>query len=262
MSTILEDASPSAPSGEEGLPSLTSVGKALAILDAFDGADPFLGVSDIARRAGLPKSTAFRLLLSLAEQGYVERRGVQYCLGTHLFELGNQVSWCRPRNLRETALPYMCELQNLTNRTVHLAVLDGCEVLYIEKVQGHKPVAAPTRVGGRVPARNTALGKAILAYSPDSAVERVLAANAVPRTRYSIASPRVFREELAEIRRSGYAFDREESKLGLTCVAAPILRSGEALAAISISGTVGDFDPDRIARRVRATADAIAAKLR
>ena len=245
----------------ESARSLTSVGKALAILDAFDGAASLIGISEIARRSGLPKSTAYRLVASLNEQGYVERRGVRYCLGKRLFELGNQVLWCRPRNLRDTALPYMCELFTLTQRTVHLAVLDETDVLYIEKLQAHEQPDVPTRVGGRVSARTTALGKAMLAFSPPSMVEAALRVPPALRTKYSIVVPEVFHQELAEVRRVGIAFDREEVRLGLTCVAAPILRRGTAVGAISISGPSGGFDPAAIARRTRTTADAIAAQL-
>jgi DNA-binding IclR family transcriptional regulator len=240
---------------------LTSVGKALAILDAFDGAAPHVGISEIARRCGLPKSTAYRLIASLEEQGYVERRGVRYSLGKRLFELGNQVSWCRPRNLRDTALPYLCELFSVTQRTVHLAVLDGTDVLYLEKLQAHEQPNAPTRVGGRVSARTTALGKAMLAFSPPATVEAALRVPPTLRTQYSIVLPKIFHSELTEVRRTRFAFDREEARLGLTCVAAPILRKGTAVGAISISGPPPAFDPAAVARRTREAADAIARKL-
>ena len=255
------DGGPVLAESAEDTRSLTSVGKALAILDAFDGAAALVGISEIARRSGLPKSTAYRLVASLAEQGFVERRGVRYCLGKRLFELGNQVSWCRPRSLRDTALPYMCELFSLTQRTVHLAVLDETDVLYLEKLQSHDQPNAPTRVGGRVSARTTALGKAILAYSPPAMVEEALRVPPTSRTKYSIVVPEIFYDELADVRRTGFAFDREEVRLGLTCVAAPILRKGTAVGAISVSGPSGGFDPNAIARRTRATADAIAAQL-
>jgi DNA-binding IclR family transcriptional regulator len=255
------DEGPSSVEAEESPRCLTSVGKALAILDAFDGAAALVGISEIARRSGLPKSTAYRLIASLEEQGFVERRGVRYCLGKRLFELGNQVSWCRPRNLRDCALPYMCELFSLTQRTVHLAVLDGTDVLYIEKLQGHDQPNAPTRVGGRVSARTTALGKAMLAFSSPATIEAALRVAPTLHTQYSIVLPEVFYQELAEVRRAGFAFDREEVRLGLTCVAAPILRNGMAAGAVSISGSSPGFDPVAVARRTRAIADAIAARL-
>lgn len=241
--------------------SLTSVGKALAILDAFEGAASVLGVSEIARRTRLPKSTAFRLLSSLEHRDYVERRGDRYCLGKRLFELGNQVSWCRPRNLRDTAVPYMCDLFGLTGKTIHLAVLDGTDVLYVEKLEGHDQPAAPTRVGGRVTARTTALGKAMLAYSDPAVIEATLSVPPTHPTPYTIVLPRLLLDELAAVRRSGVAIDREEVRLGLTCVAAPVLRRGQPVGALSVSGLSREFDPMAIAQRVQATANRIAAQL-
>lgn len=235
----------------------TSVGKALAILDAFDGAASMLGVSEVARRTALPKSTAYRLLSSLEANGYIERRGVYYALGRRLFELGNQVSWCRAGNLRETALAHMCDLHRFTSRTVHLAVLDGIDVLYVEKLQGRDRPFAPTRVGSRVSARTTALGKAILAFSPPKAVAAALLLPPCPRTPYSILSPDLFRQELQEVRRVGFALDREEARIGVTCVAAPIVRGDLAIAAISVTGAAHSFDPMSIAGRVRDAAAAI-----
>jgi DNA-binding IclR family transcriptional regulator len=235
----------------------SSVRKALTILDAFQGASSVLGVTEIARMTGLPKSTAFRLLTMIEAQGFVERRGSGYCLGRHLFELGNQVAWCRPRNLRDAALPFMCELHTVTQRVVHLAVLEGTDVLYLEKLQGHEAFSVPTRVGGRVAARTTALGKALLAYSHPDVVERALNTSPLLRTGFTIVIPRLFEEELDQVRRTGVAFDHEEVRLGLSCVAAPIMRRGEILGAVSLCGPTGQFDAVAVAPRVVATAKAI-----
>jgi len=258
--TMLSEA-PAAAIDESETRCLTSVGKALSILDAFDGSASLLGVSEVARKAKLPKSTAYRLLASLEAHGYVERRGVRYCLGKRLFELGNQVAWCRPGSLREIALPHLCDLHRVTSRTVHLAVLDGTDVLYVEKLQGHEQPGAPTRVGSRIAARTTALGKAMLAFSPPEAVALALTVSPSRRTPYTIESPQLFYRELGEVRRVGYAFDREEVRIGLTCVAAPIVRGGQAIAALSVSGAAHSFDPDSLARRVRSTATAITSSI-
>jgi DNA-binding IclR family transcriptional regulator len=235
----------------------SSVRKALTILDIFQGASSVLGVTEIARMTGLPKSTAFRLLTMIEAQGFVERRGSGYCLGRRLFELGNQVAWCRPRNLRDTALPFMCELYKATQRVVHLAVLEGTDVLYLEKLQGHDAGSIPTRVGGRVAARTTALGKAMLAYSHPDVVEQALNTSPLLHTGFTIVLPRLFEEELNQVRRTGIAYDREEVRLGLRCVAAPIFRRGEVLGAVSVCGLTGQFDPVAAAPRVIATAKAI-----
>lgn len=245
---------------EEGRPdeAVTSVGKALALLEVFAGSEDALGVSEVARRAGLPKSTAYRLLAVLEEWGLLEREGVRYCLGRRLFEWGNWVRDCWPRSLRDIALPYMADLFERTHETVHLAVLDGFEVLYIEKIYGHNQVRTPSRVGGRVDAYCSALGKAMLAFGSDQTLQQVVK-RLRPHTPYTIVVPDVFLQEVASVRKAGFAIDREEIAAGLTCVAAPICdERGRAFAAISISGLTGRFDPVQKASTVKQTANAIA----
>jgi DNA-binding IclR family transcriptional regulator len=242
----------------------TSVGKALALLEAFDQLDAYLGVSELARRTSLPKSTAFRLLAILEEHGLIERQGTRYCLGKRLFELGNRVPDCRPRALRDKALPFISELYELTHETVHLAVLDGADVLYVEKLFGRQQVKAPSSVGGRVPAYCSAIGKALLAWSGPTALEATLARGLAPRTGYTIVSPARLVDELALVRAQGVAFDREESNLGINCVAAPIItRNGRVVGGLSVCGGTGRFAPDEwveaVARAARGVGSTFAA---
>lgn len=237
----------------------TSIGKALALLEAFSGEVPSMGVSELARRAGVPKSTAHRLLCFLEGSGYVERVGTNFRLGRRLFELGNSIAFCRPRGLRDVALPYLTDLYERTHQVVHLAVLDGTDVLYLEKLFGHRQVRTPSHVGGRVPATCCGLGKALLAFGDPAAVDAAIAAGLRPRTPYTLASETLFRAELAHIRRDGVAYDREEVALGLTCVAAPIRKHGATIAAVSLAGPSGAFDPTQHAAAVRRAAVAIAA---
>jgi DNA-binding IclR family transcriptional regulator len=243
----------------------TSVGKALALLDAFENIDTSLGVSELARRTHLPKSTAFRLLAILEQRQLVERQGTRYCLGTRLFELGHRVSYCRPRSLRDSAVPFLSDLYELTHETVHLGVLDGTDVLYLEKLFGHQRVKAPSAVGARVPAYCSALGKALLAVSEPDATQAALARGLQPRTGYTIIAPTLFTQELDTVRtRGGIAFDREESSVGVNCVAAPIhARNGRLLGAVSVCGPTGRFNPHDYASSVlqvaRGIGNAIAA---
>jgi DNA-binding IclR family transcriptional regulator len=239
----------------------TSVGKALALLDALGSGAPFLGVSELARRTDLPKSTAYRLLACLEKAGYVDRRGTEYCLGRRLFELGNQIAYCRPSGLRDVALPYLSELYERTHHIVHLAVLDGVDVLYLEKLFGHDPTKSPSHVGRRVPAACCGLGKAMLAYSSPQAVRAVVAKGLERRTPYTIADAKLFLAELARIRDDGVAYDREEVALGLTCIAAPILKDERAVAAVSVSGPTSRFDPATMVNPVRRAASEIAQRL-
>ena len=234
----------------------TSVGKALALLDAFQDAGRAVGVTQLAATAGLPKSTAYRLLGILLESGLVERSGSRYCLGSHLFELGNAVPYCRPSGLREIASPHLMRLYEASHETVHLGVLDGTEVIYVERLCGRNPPAA-SRVGVRVPAEAAALGKVILAFSCREVVARVLARGLQRQSGYTIVEPQPFVEHLRAIRSAGVAFDREETFLGVACVAAPIFGpDGSAVAAVSVAGPTHRFQPDGLANQVRAvTAD-------
>ena len=238
----------------------TSIGKALALLDAFTEEMPSLGASELARRAGVPKSSAHRILLFLEANGYVERVGTNFRLGRRLFELGNHIAYCRPRGLRDIALPYLTDLYERSHQVVHLAVLDGIDVLYLEKLFGHRHVRTPSHVGGRVPATCCGLGKALLAFNGSGAVDQAIAAGLRPRTPYTLASETLFRADLAQIRREGVAYDRVEVAVGLTCVAAPVLKNGVAVAAVSVAGSSGEFDPTQHAAAVRRAALAIAAE--
>lgn len=222
----------------------TSVGKALALLEAFEHIDVSLGVSELARRTNMPKSTAFRLLAILEQRQLIERQGTRYTLGKRLFELGNRVSFCRPRSLRDIALPFLSDLYEITHETVHLAILEGTDVLYLEKLFGHQQVRAPSAVGGRVPAYCSAIGKALLALSGPEQVQSVLDRGLVARTGYTIVNQSTFTHELQKVRETGIAFDREESNIGVNCVAAPIItRTGRVVGAVSICGPTGRFSP-------------------
>lgn len=229
----------------------TAVGKALALLDAFDFVHMSMGVSELSRRTGIPKSSAFRLLAILEQRKLIERQGTRYILGQRLFELGNRVSFCRPRSLRDLALPFLSDLYELTHETVHLAILEGTDVLYLEKLFGHQQVRAPSAVGGRVPAYCSAIGKALLSASDKEKIEEVLKSGLTPRTGYTIVDSSMFLEELQLVRTKGIAFDREESKIGVNCVASPILsRAGRLVGAVSICGPTGRFSPNACAGAV------------
>ncbi|MGY1806976.1 IclR family transcriptional regulator [Blastococcus sp. SYSU D00669] len=240
----------------------SSVGKALSLLNAFIGANnEVLGVSEIARRAGVAKSTAHRLLAVLEGHGLVERAGDGWLLGAHLFRLGNTVAMCRPHRLRDRALPYMQALHIATQAMVNLGVLHGPQVLYIEKLAARGGLESPARVGGCMPIYCTAIGKAMLAFSPDDLFDSVVAAGMPGRTTQTITSPDVLRQELVQIRRTGFAIDRQESKVGMACVAAPILRDGRPVAGLSVSVDIRRGLPQQFVPRLLRTAGLIAARL-
>lgn len=219
-----------------------SVLRALQLLDVFTGDQPVLGVSEIGRRAGIPTSTVHRLLSHLVKGGFVAKDGSSYLLSEKLFELGNQVAHSRPRGLRDVAAPFLGELFGATRLTTHLAVLDGPQVVLVDKVVGLSTHMARTVVGGRYPAVCTALGKAILAFQSEDAVQAVIAAGMPRRTRFTLTRPADLLQELAQTRTTRLAYDREEATLGQTCVATPILRNGVAVGAISLSGAANSYD--------------------
>ncbi|MGY4713008.1 IclR family transcriptional regulator [Mycolicibacterium sp. CBM1] len=213
-----------------------AIDKAFSLLVAFgDDASTGLGVSELARRTSLSKSTAFRVLGMLERNAMVERVGKNYRLGSRLHELGRGVYAPGQDRLRDVLLPYLTELFEMTKQTVHLATLHGSDVLYLAKLYGHRTIAAPSRIGGRLPATCTAIGKVLLASDADAAAAAL--AGPLPRlTPRSIVDPGRMAQELTAIRRDGIATDVEESRLGVQCVAAPVLgRNGKPVAALSVS---------------------------
>jgi DNA-binding IclR family transcriptional regulator len=214
----------------------TSAGKTLALLDAFSGQFTVLGVTALATRAGIPKSTAHRLLNVLVACDYVRRVGDRYCLTERIFEVGNQVRSCRPSGIRELAMPYLGDLFAQTRQTVHLAVLSGTDVLYLDKISGSDAARCPTSVGCRRPAYATALGKALLAFGESEDVDLNLQVPFRRFTPHTMVTADQFQRSIERVRDDGVATDHEELRRGVNCIAAPILdlRSGRSLAAISL----------------------------
>ncbi|MGW4124508.1 IclR family transcriptional regulator [Nocardia sp. NPDC004711] len=238
--------------------SSTSVAKALALLSSFTPHHLTMGVTEIARRANLPKSTAHRLLSVLVEWEMITKRGTEYSPGGRLTELAALSAQPDTQDLRRVALPYLLDLYEMTHETVNLCVLVGDDVLYVEKIHGHNCVNSPALVGVRLPAANTAVGKALLAFSETVVVDRA-ARNLRPATSSSISSPAQLDRELAAIRRTGIAYDRQETRPGLSCIAAPVRSwSGTVVAAVSISGSVQRFQPATAAPAIRTAAAGIA----
>ncbi|MGW0003661.1 IclR family transcriptional regulator [Nocardia grenadensis] len=215
---------------------MTSVAKALQLLSAFRKARADLSLSELARRAEVPKSTAFRLLAELEQSGFVARNGTKYRLGVSCFELGARYSMCRPQGLRDSAIHFLSHLHTSTGLTAHLAVLDGPEILYVEKVQGPRAPLVLTMPGQRNPASCTALGKALLAFAEPEETSTALDAGLPRATPHSITDRSRFVSELERVRRAGVAYDRQEFRRELVCVSAPIIVHGALEAAVSVSG--------------------------
>lgn len=227
--------------------------RAFSLLEVIGSDGTSVGLAELARRAGLPKATAYRLANQLIDLHVLERAGQEYQLGLKLFELGNSVT--RQRELREAALPFMEDLYEATHETIHLGVLDEIEVLYAEKIAGRRKCSVPTTLGIRKPLYCTGLGKAILANSGPRLLESVIQNGLLRRTRYTITDPHRLQVELKRAAESGVSYDREEYELGITCVGSPLLnRTGRAWAAISVTGPTTRFRPERTAAAVRTAA--------
>lgn len=239
----------------------SAVRKALALLDAFTPDAPELSIRELARRAGVARSTAHRLAGELVEWGALERTEHGVRLGVKLFELGSLSP--TPVTLREAALPYAHHLHEVTGLTVNVAIRQGHDIVYLEKISSRSLRVPHTRLGGRLRAHATGLGKAILAFSDPGVVEAVLGGGLEPLTPKTITDPDALRAELVRVREQRVAYDLEESEPGLFCVAAPILDArGRAIGAISVTGATAQAQAERYGPAVRTTALAIARALR
>ena len=213
---------------------LRSVTTALDVLECFV-ADAELGVSDIARRLGVAKSTAHRLLTALCSRGFCEKNPAtgQYRLGLHLYELG-RLTQARMQ-LTQSALPTLEELRRLTSHTVHLALPDGADVVHAERLEGTDGAAVMGSMGVRFLSHCTASGRAIAAYNGDFAQARRDAGFPLG-TRATIRNSNHWDQALRETRRSGVAVEHGEVVAGMSSVAAPICNvQGTAYAAVSIA---------------------------
>ncbi len=254
-----QDAAETAPEEAPGAPS--SLAKAFAVLDAFGPGRTTLSIREISRRSGVARSTVHRIVGELVEWGALERSTAGLQLGVKLFELGTLAP--SPATLREAGLPFAHHLHEVTGLTVNMAVREGLDIVYIEKITSRSLRVPHSRLGGRLDIHATGLGKAILAFSDITVLEEVLARPRKALTPKTIVDGDALRAELHRVRVDKIAYDVEESQLGLFCVAAPILGSrGEPLAAISVTGATELSQAQAFAPVVRTAALAIERSLR
>ncbi|XVQ13975.1 IclR family transcriptional regulator [Spirillospora sp. CA-255316] len=238
----------------------TYLHRVVTVLNAFRAEENAVGAAELARRTGLPRSTVHRIALTLVEEGLLERHGSGVRLGLRLFEIGQRVP--RQRALRDAALPYMSDLREATRQTVHLAVLEGREVVYVEILGSPGGPPMPSRVGGRLPAHATGVGKAILAFSPPEVARAVLDGGLPRLSERSTVAPGLLARELVGIRRAGVAYDHEESGQGVVCAASPVLGpGGEVLGALSVSGWSSRMRLDQVSPAVHTAALALSRTL-
>ncbi|MGW5106020.1 IclR family transcriptional regulator [Nocardia sp. NPDC004123] len=230
--------------------------KAVHLLQAFRPHGQTLTLTLLVAKTGLSKATVHRLAEELVELGLLERRPIGYRPGIGLFELGELVH--TKSNMRTVALPFMEDLYETTRATVHLAVPDGKEVVYAEKLQGHNSIEIPTRVGGRLPMTCTAGGKALLAHADAATLKSVLSHPLRRLTNQSVTDPNVLHEQLSQIRATGLAKDHEGTTLGASCLAVPIFVEGIARGALSVSMPSDQLVEPNLAPALRAVGFAFA----
>jgi DNA-binding IclR family transcriptional regulator len=238
------------------------LGKAQLLLGAFESGAYQLGLTDLSRRSGVPKASAHRLAQELVEWGLLERRGETYQLGLRMFELGQRVP--ASAVLRAVARPAMADLFAATRATIHLAVLDGGHVLFLEKVAGEANIHSHSRVGGRLPAPGTATGKVLLstAPDPDEHLDQFRRSGLPHLTSRTVASVEDLRKQLVAVRAQGFAIEIEETMPGVGSLAVPVTGADGAVhAAVSTTAPVARLVPRRLLPELRSAAATIARAL-
>jgi IclR family acetate operon transcriptional repressor len=223
---------------------IRAVERAIAILKAFSPATPVLGVTELARTLKLHKSTVHRLLATLEQSGFVTQDPAhgRYRLGLPLFELGSLV--VNSMELQHVARPYLEDAHRACGETVHLAILDEWDVVYIDKIESIHQVRMHSQVGRRAPAHCTGLGKALLAGLPAGALDQFIQRRGLRGyTSRTITAPEVLRNHLALVRQRGHAIDGGEHEELIRCAAAPIIdHTGQVVAAASIAAVGVDVE--------------------
>lgn len=238
---------------------IQSVDRAWQILEHLAARGGCAGLSELARDMGLSRSTVHGLLATMQSHGVVAQDADRnYILGIKLFELGNKA--VSRLDLRNLAGPALQRLVNQFQETVHLVLNDGLEVVYIDKRESSQSIQIVSRIGQRLPAYCTAVGKVMLAYKTESDLDRLLeGAELRPMTRFTITDKQKLKAHLREIRKQGYALDQEEIAEGLRCVAAPIWDySNQVVAAMSIAGASVRMTDEKMQRATQAILQAAA----
>jgi DNA-binding IclR family transcriptional regulator len=215
----------------------------LAVIAAFDDRHRSLGLTELARRAGVPVPTAHRLLGELVAGGALARRGDgRYVVGRLLWEAGLLAPI--EGRLTQVAEPFLYDVYAATLATVHLAVRDGDQVLYLQRLAGRASVPIVSTVGSRLPMHCTGVGKVLLAHAPGEVQERVVA-GLVRITRHTITSPVVLRRQLERVRHDGIATTAEEMSMGACSLAVPVVKASDDAVAAAIGVVVPTLKRDR-----------------
>jgi DNA-binding IclR family transcriptional regulator len=234
--------------GATKTPSVSSVKRALSIIETLAHAHKGMGVSGVSRKIHAPKSSTHTILLTLERGGFLQRdeQTGQYVLGLKILSLGSL--HLGRTDVREQARRYLLNLVELTDLTAHLAILDGDQLVYVDKVDSPGLVKMNTWVGRNIDAHCTALGKALLANLPAGRLDELYKSKTLSRrTAKTIVSRDALAREMQRIRVRRYAVDDEECGTGVRCVGSSVFdREGKAIAAIGLSGTTAQVSRTKL----------------
>lgn len=205
--------------------------RALSVLAAFENSAGALSVGRIASRSGLPRSTTYRLVHELEDWGGLDKTADgKYQVGMRIWELGQLAG----RRLRDRAHPFLQDLFDLTHENVHLAVREGTQTLYIDKIYGSRKLPMISRVGGRLPMHSTAVGRVMLAAQPQWFIDAYLERELEAPTSMTVTDPAQLRQAIDEVVRTGISVTIEQMRVGACSIAIPVMVDGEAIAAVGL----------------------------
>jgi DNA-binding IclR family transcriptional regulator len=237
------------------------VDRALALLSAFDAAHPALTLGELSRRSGIPTSSTLRLAGRLQAWGALERGADgRFTVGLRLWEVASLAP--RARGLRQVAMPYLGDLEEVTRQHVLLAVREGGDAVLVERLSAHAAIPVLYQVGGRLPLHSTGVGLVLLAYADHDVQEEYLSRPLLHEPERVPVSEAALRRTLADVRREGLAHFRRKVPQPLVSVAAPVFDAQDRLAAaLSVVVPEERADARLLGPAVRTAARAISREL-
>lgn len=242
------------------------IDRAFDIIEILSFEKDGLGVTEIGTRLGLHKSTVHRILTAMAQRGYIEKvpDKTQYRLGLKLIEISS--IYLNNIELKTEAKPYLTQLMLEMSQPVHLATLDNCDVVYIDKVETVNSIRLYSQIGRRVPSYCSALGKCLLSGLDDRELDETLSQISFRSfTEHTLKTKKELKRQIVDTKTKGWAIDDEEHELGVRCIAAPITDyRGKIIAAISVSAPIAVLTKDacqEVAEKVMSAAGKISLRL-
>jgi DNA-binding IclR family transcriptional regulator len=233
--------------------------RALAILAAFENSTGSLSVARIAQKAHLPLSTTYRLVRELEEWGGL-RKGSdgKYQIGFRIWELGQLAG----RRLRDRAHPFLQDLFELTHENVHMAIRDGMQTLYVDKVYGSRKMPVVSRIGGRLPMHATAVGRVLLSAQPQWFIDAYLQRELEAPTPKTITDPKLLADIITDVQRDGFSVTHEQMRVGMLSMALPVNYNGQVVASVGLVFEVIRYrEVQRLMPLLRGTVERIEASM-